>query len=63
MPVSNELREILVCPKCKGELVYTEKPEGFGCGQCRLFYAVEDDIPNFLIDEAKPWEGKNENAK
>ena len=56
MPVSNELREILVCPKCKGELKYIENPEGFGCAVCRLFYAVEEDIPNFLIDEAKPWE-------
>lgn len=56
MPVSKELLDILVCPKCKGELQYLENPEGFGCAACRLFYAVEEDIPNFLIDEAKPWE-------
>lgn len=58
MPISQELLEILACPKCKGDLLYIREPkEGFVCKSCKLFYAVEDDIPNFLIEEATVWEG------
>lgn len=55
MSLSPELLEILVCPKCKGELEYRTEPyESLVCHTCRLVYAVEDDIPIMLIDEAKP---------
>ncbi len=54
MPISQELIEILACPKCKGSLEKVEEPEGFTCKACDLLYKVEDDIPNFLIDEAVP---------
>jgi uncharacterized protein YbaR (Trm112 family) len=30
-------------------------PEGFACAKCALFYAVDDGLPNMLIDEAKSW--------
>ena len=60
MTIPKELLEILACPKCKGDLVYIESPkEGFGCPTCRLFYKVEDGIPNFLIEEAEEWEHTN----
>ncbi|MBW2277350.1 MAG: Trm112 family protein [Deltaproteobacteria bacterium] len=55
MPISPELVEILACPKCKGPVEQVAEPEGFGCAECNLFYKVDDDIPNFLIDEATPW--------
>lgn len=55
MPISKELIEILACPKCKGPLDKTEEPEGFACPPCNLLYKVEDDIPNFLIEEATEW--------
>lgn len=55
MTVSKELLDILVCPKCKGELQYELEPaERLLCSACRLAYAVEDDIPIMLIDEATP---------
>jgi uncharacterized protein YbaR (Trm112 family) len=55
MPVLPELLEILVCPKCKGDLEYRTDPEEvLVCHRCRLIYAVDDDIPIMLIDEAKP---------
>ncbi len=55
MSLSPELLEILVCPKCKGELEHhTDPAEQLVCRACRLVYAVEDDIPIMLIDEAKP---------
>ncbi len=49
-----QLLEILVCPKCKGELEYRTEREELVCHQCRLIYEVRDDIPIMLIDEAKP---------
>ncbi len=52
MAMSAELLEILVCPKCKGELRLTEAGDGLDCEACKLRYRVEDDIPVMLIDEA-----------
>lgn len=54
MPLPAALLEILVCPQCKGDLEYrTEPEECLVCHACRLIYAVEDDIPIMLIDEAR----------
>lgn len=54
MSLAPELIEILVCPRCKGELEYRQSPESLVCHACRLVYAVDNDIPIMLIDEAKP---------
>ena len=53
MPLDEELLEILVCPKCKGELEYREGEEALLCHECRLRYRIDDDIPIMLIDEAE----------
>lgn len=56
MSLAPDLLEILACPKCKGPLEYRSTPaEALACHTCRLVYAVEDDIPIMLIDEAKPF--------
>ncbi|HYY51495.1 MAG TPA: Trm112 family protein [Myxococcales bacterium] len=54
MPVAPELKEILACPKCKGELEFREEKQEIVCKACRLVYRIEDDIPVMLVDEAKP---------
>jgi len=54
MPISQELLDILACPKCKGELQLTEKQDGLICQACKLVYSIREDIPVMLIDEAKP---------
>ncbi len=54
MTVSKELLEILVCPKCKGEIQLNGKKDGLVCDACKLIYEIRDDIPIMLIDEAKP---------
>jgi uncharacterized protein YbaR (Trm112 family) len=55
MSLAPDLLAILVCPKCKGPLQHIAQPaEELVCPACRLRYAVEDDIPIMLIDEAKP---------
>ena len=54
MSLAPDLLAILVCPKCKGPLEHQHAPaEALVCPACRLRYAVEDDIPIMLIDEAK----------
>jgi uncharacterized protein YbaR (Trm112 family) len=52
MSISQELLEILACPKCKGDLELTAKQDGLVCKACKLLYRIEDDIPIMLIDEA-----------
>ncbi len=54
MAVSQELLEILACPKCKGDLRLTDKQDGLICEPCKLVYPIKDDIPIMLIEEARP---------
>jgi uncharacterized protein YbaR (Trm112 family) len=55
-PVLDEtLLEILVCPKCGGELEYRPEESVLLCNTCRLRYKVEEGIPVMLIDEAEPF--------
>ena len=54
MAINQRLLEILVCPKCKGDLVLTDQQDGLICNVCRLKDEIKDDIPIMLIDEAKP---------
>jgi len=53
MAIDQELLEILACPKCKGDIRLTEKGDGLICEACKLRYAIRDDIPIMLIDEAE----------
>ena len=50
--VAKELLEILICPACKQALEYRQNPESLKCTQCHRVYAVKDDIPIMLIDQA-----------
>lgn len=48
-----KLLDILVCPLCKGPLVYKKAGGELICKPCRLAYPVRDDIPVMLEDEAR----------
>lgn len=48
-----KLLEILVCPLCKGPLVYKKPEQELVCKPCRLAYPIRDDIPVMLEDEAR----------
>lgn len=50
--IAKSLLEILVCPECKLELEYRQNPESLKCKHCHRVYAVKDDIPIMLLDEA-----------
>jgi uncharacterized protein YbaR (Trm112 family) len=47
------LLEILVCPICKGPLVYRKGKGELICRADRLAYPIRDDIPIMLEDEAR----------
>jgi uncharacterized protein YbaR (Trm112 family) len=48
-----KLLDILVCPLCKGSLVYRKGEQELICKACRLAYPIRDDIPVMLEDEAR----------
>jgi uncharacterized protein YbaR (Trm112 family) len=52
MPISQELLDILACPQCKGDVTLTDAKDALVCHACKLRYAIQDDIPIMLIDEA-----------
>ena len=54
MAVSQELLDILACPKCKGDINLNDTEDGLICDKCKLLYEIRDDIPIMLIDAAKP---------
>ena len=54
MALAPELKEILACPKCKGELEFREAENEIVCRACKLVFRVEEDIPVMLLEEAKP---------
>ena len=51
--LDSQLLEIIACPKCKGELEYKAEKDQLICQACRLIYAIKEDIPIMLIDEAE----------
>ncbi|MDH5535050.1 MAG: Trm112 family protein [Betaproteobacteria bacterium] len=51
--MDTKLLDILVCPLCKGPLVYRKAALELICKPCRLGYPIKDDIPVMLDDEAR----------
>ena len=51
--MDGKLLEILVCPLCKGPLVYKKSQQELICKGDRLAFPVRDDIPVMLEDEAR----------
>lgn len=51
--MDSKLLDILVCPLCKGPLLYRKAQAELVCRPCRLAYPIQDDIPVMLEDEAR----------
>ena len=49
-----KLLEILVCPMCKGPLVYKKSAQELICKPDRLAFPIKDDIPVMLESDARP---------
>ena len=53
MALDPQLLEILACPEDKGPLLYFEDESSLYNPRLKRRYAVRDDIPIMLIDEAE----------
>jgi uncharacterized protein YbaR (Trm112 family) len=53
MALDPVLLEILACPEDKGPLLYFEGEDSLYNPRLRRRYAIKDDIPVMLIDEAE----------
>jgi len=51
--VDKKLLDILVCPLCKGPLVFDKAADELICKGDRLAYPIRDDIPVMLEEEAR----------
>ena len=51
--MDKKLLDILVCPICKGKLVYRRQEQELICPVDRLAFPVRDDIPVMLEQEAR----------
>jgi uncharacterized protein YbaR (Trm112 family) len=51
--VDPKLLEILVCPLCKGRLLYRKDAGELVCKADRLGYPIKDGIPVMLEEEAR----------
>jgi len=57
MTVDSTVLEIIACPKCKGRLELQPDGSALLCRACKLAYAIVDEIPNLITEDAKPMEG------
>jgi uncharacterized protein YbaR (Trm112 family) len=48
-----KLLDILVCPICKGPLVYRKTEKELVCRPDRLAFPIRDEIPVMLEEEAR----------
>lgn len=51
--MDKKLLDILVCPLCKGSLVYDKGAQELICRGDRLAYPIRDGIPVMLEEEAR----------
>jgi uncharacterized protein YbaR (Trm112 family) len=51
--MDKKLLEILVCPVCKGDLIYKKDEQELICKADRLAYAIRDGIPVMLENDAR----------
>jgi uncharacterized protein len=58
--VDTRLLDILVCPICKGPLVYRKAEQELVCKADRLAFPIRDDIPVMLEDEARKLDPEEE---
>jgi len=54
MAIDKNLLDILVCPKCKGDLELSTNEGSLNCKTCSLKYPIRGNIPVMLIEEALP---------
>jgi len=54
MDIDKEMLDLLLCPKCKGNVRLNAAENGIICDHCKLCYEIKDGIPIMLTDDARP---------
>lgn len=57
--ITQELLDILACPKCKKQVQLNGQRKVLICSDCKLSYEIKNDIPIMLIDEAIACDDEN----
>ncbi len=58
--MDSKLLDILVCPLCKGPLVFRKDRQELVCKPDRLAFGIKDGIPVMLEDEARKLDPEEE---
>ena len=53
-PLAKALKEILRCPRCRGDVEEEGGGRTLRCPKCQLTYPVRDGIPQMVVEEAIP---------
>ena len=53
MALDPRLTATLVCPLCKGAIVWDAEKSVLVCPRCKLAFEVKDNIPNMIVEEAQ----------
>ncbi|MEN8261488.1 MAG: Trm112 family protein [Pseudomonadota bacterium] len=51
--MDSKLLDILVCPLCKGKLIYKKEQKELVCRPDGLAFPIRDDIPVMLANDAR----------
>ena len=51
--MDKQLLDILVCPLCKGKLIYDQANQELICNSDRLAYPIREEIPVMLAHDAR----------
>jgi len=51
--MDNKALDLMVCPLCKGELLFYKKEGELVCRFDRLAFPIEDGVPVMLVEEAR----------
>lgn len=51
--MDTRLTEVLVCPVCKGPLVFNREKNELQCAKCAMGFPIVDGIPVMLADRSR----------
>jgi uncharacterized protein YbaR (Trm112 family) len=57
--MNSKLLQILVCPVCKGKLLYNKKTAELECGNDRLAFPIRKGVPILLEMDARQLSAAN----
>ena len=57
--IDKEFLDILICPKCKGDIKLHNNEKYNICEKCGLAYYIDENMPIMLIDKAVTIEEAN----